>query len=244
MDIPKSISPDPVRDSIVEIRYESPTPFEVLVGIFYKRLEDRFAFIAKPQNPNIEQERDENHFHLNINLGNKSLFYNDLIKIELRAGTIVFNYNPDAEGYIGWEKFFHAIQTVLNELLDTGEIKQINRVGVRYISEFDGVNILEKINGGLYFSIELPTIQTVSLRTKFSDENFTYSLMVSNELNRNTEEDFASLIDIDVFYHDEQGLAKDIEALSKLIGQAHQREKELFFKLITREFLNEFDVKY
>ena len=68
--------------------------------------------------------------------------------------------------------------------------------------------------------------------------------MVSNELNRNTEEGFASLIDIDVFYHDEQGLAKDIEALSKLIEQAHQREKELFFKLITREFLNEFDVKY
>ena len=40
MQIPKSIDPDFLKDTIVEIRYLSDLPYEVLIGIAYKILKN------------------------------------------------------------------------------------------------------------------------------------------------------------------------------------------------------------
>ncbi len=248
MTIPKKIHPDPVKDAIVEVRYESELPYEVLIGKFYEALKDQYHYVSRSRNPNIEHKQGDQQNLINVNLSNKGLFYNDWIKLELEPNKIVFNYNASkASEYIGWQMFFPKIQEVLNTAFNIDEIEAITRIGVRYISEFVGSDIVPHLNADFQPKIELPPFNTLTFRANFKDEDFNYTIMVSNELSRKNdagEDQTVSLMDIDVYYLNKEALNQSFESLVGIVDDAHTKQKDLFFNLITQDFLATLNPEY
>lgn len=248
MTIPKKISPDPVRDSIVEIQYKSRLPHEVLIGKFYEALKKQYHYVSRARNPNIEHKQGDQQNLININLSNKGLFYNDWIKLELEPNKMVFNYNASKSiEYIGWETFFPRIRKILSIALSFDEIDEITRIGVRYISEFVDVDIVPNLKTDFQPEIQLPPFRTVTFRANFEDEDFNCTIMVSNELSRKNdegEEQTVSLMDIDIYHMDKEALNQSFESLVNLVEGAHTKQKDLFFNLITQEFLDTLNPEY
>jgi len=248
MTIPKKINPDPVRDSIVEVRYESELPHEVLIGKFYEALKDQYHYVSRSTNPNIEHKQGDHQNLINVNLSNKGLFYNDWIKLELEPNKIVFNYNASkSTEYIGWQKFFPQIHEILNTVFQLEEIEEITRIGVRYTSEFTGADIVPNLNTDFQPKITLPPIKSLTFRANFEDEDFNFTIMVSNELSKKNdagEDQTVSLMDIDVYYLNKEALNESFESLVGIVDSAHTKQKDLFFNLITQDFLTTLNPEY
>ena len=53
MNLPKKIDPDNLKETVVEIKYLSELPFEILVGIFFNAFDKSFNYTNRPlqQNP-------------------------------------------------------------------------------------------------------------------------------------------------------------------------------------------------
>jgi hypothetical protein len=48
MKLPKKITPDRIKDAIVEVKYSSKYPFEVIVGLIFKALDDSYKYTNRP----------------------------------------------------------------------------------------------------------------------------------------------------------------------------------------------------
>ena len=249
MKIPKQISPDRIKDSIVEIRYSSKLPFEVAIGLFYKSLDDSYTYtnrpIGKQQIPtlfpsNLPQE-------LTLSFGNQSLFFNDKIKIQLQPNSIVFNCLND---YVGWDNYKIEIEKVLVQLASVNVIDSFSRIGVRYISEYQNINLKDCVK--FSFTFGMPDIQsdTYSFHSEFMFSNLKVLLNLNHKLpvvkskNSTTQLSIVqlSVIDIDVIM--ENVNETDIEKFIKQIEVVHQKEKEVFFSLLKDDFLKTLNPVY
>ena len=45
---PTKITPDRIKSAIVELKYSSKLPFEVVIGLFYKVLDDTYTYVNRP----------------------------------------------------------------------------------------------------------------------------------------------------------------------------------------------------
>ncbi|GAH21632.1 unnamed protein product [marine sediment metagenome] len=135
MKIPKKISPDRIKDAIVEVRYDTQLPYEVAIGMFYQSLDDTYTYTNRPLGQqkfpislpaNLPQE-------ITLSLGTQNIFYNDKIKIQLKSNSIIFSCLKD---YISWSDYRPEIEKVLIQISKAKVIEKYNRIGVRYISEY------------------------------------------------------------------------------------------------------------
>jgi|AntDeeMinimDraft_5_1070356.scaffolds.fasta_scaffold07081_3 uncharacterized protein (TIGR04255 family) len=226
MNLPKKINPDRIKDAIIEIEYEADLPFEILLGLFFSELDDSFKFINRPSKFKI------------------GLFYNDKIKFEVKERTITFNC---FENYNNWSVYFPEVKKTIKQLMATGHIEQFKKISVRYINEFRDKTIQDfsKFN----FTFDKPNIRSKNFRFNqeyyLEDEKIILNLATvdlsqeqQNTINANT----LSIIDICV-----QSKVSDIKfpkELFQLLEQLHIKEKEVFFGLVTEEFLKNSNPEY
>ena len=142
--LPIKIDPHQIREAVVEIRYISELPFEVIVGKVHAGLTGNFNFTIRQVRPDVNQ------------IVNQFLFYNDSINVQLLPAAFVFSCR---QGYLGWNDFFVEISKTIQLLLSEGsdlKIEKCNRVGVRYISQYVEKSINECTKFG--FSWGMPEI--------------------------------------------------------------------------------------
>src|SRR5215831_9027557 len=132
MQLPKKVTPDNIREAVVEVKYVSSLPFEVLVGIFFNALDETYKYTNRPLHSPSGQSLQPGH-EITFKVGLPSLFYSDKITIQLSPNTFVFTC---LNQYIGWEDYKPQIDNALQQLAATGHILKSNRVGIRYISEY------------------------------------------------------------------------------------------------------------
>ena len=85
---PIKITPDRLKDTIIEIRYTSSVPFEILVGLFYQNLDDTYTYTNQPiSNNNLNFPKD---FFLGkeliprevtLNLAKNNIFFTENFKV-------------------------------------------------------------------------------------------------------------------------------------------------------------------
>src|SRR5450755_3757913 len=132
MELPKIIHPHNLKETIVEVKYESDLPFEVLIGTYFNVFDDSYRYTNRPlkqQNiasPNFIQNG------ITIQLGVSSIFYNDVITLLIQPNSFVFNV---VDKYPGWKTYIYELKKALTVLVSTNHVKQFTRVGLRYISE-------------------------------------------------------------------------------------------------------------
>lgn len=246
IELPKIIHPHNLKETVVEVKYESDLPFEVLVGIFFNAFDDSYHYTNRPLKQQNIASPNSVQGGINIQLGVSSIFYNDIITLLIQPNSFVFNV---VEKYPGWEIYIDELKKALSVLVSTNHIKQFTRVGLRYISEYEEKDLKDCIKYS--FSFGLPNIQseTSAFRGHFDYKNKKVILNLNNQLPVNKSDnphnlEIIKLSTIDVDVLDENIKVNDLEQLYYIIESNHQIEKEIFFSMIKDEFLKSLKPEY
>ncbi|MEA3498042.1 MAG: TIGR04255 family protein [Campylobacterota bacterium] len=236
---PKSISPTPIVSSVIEIRFETVCPNDAVFGILYNELKGKYPkynTLPITQIPEHIRHQDTNM----LNAPHNKLFNdNEEYSILIGPRVLSFIYNKkDAKNYPGWTEHIKIeLDYILEKLFKSGIVKKVSRLGIRYtdffelnIFDYTEFNVMEKDN-------RIDNDQTQLMRTTTVDR-FVNNITVTNnsKYKNNITEKSGSIIDIDTILGD---IPSDFtEKFSEYCESAHTVNKELFFSMLTKKFID------
>lgn len=239
MNIPKKIAPCPITEAIVELRFESLVPDEAVFGFIYNEFQKEYENVEKLpilQLPEAVRSQDP----ALVDKPHYKMHKGDYI---LQIGPRVFAFSR-AGDYVGWEVFSKKMFDVLNRLSQLNIVKNIGRLGLRYINVFDGLNILDHSMLKILLDSKSLHENQTHLTMIIPSGNFNSRLVISNHIARSVNSGkkmlTGSVIDIDVALLNKITFG-DIE---KTIEEAHIEEKKLFFGLLKPDYLETLNPQY
>lgn len=238
--IPKRLDKCPLVDALIEIRFNSDLDKSVIFGFIYGLIKDTYPgpVVKLPLSQIPAQIRDND----------PNLQYKPLYRIEgdstiLQIGTDVLCLSSMIP-YIGWDVLSEKAITIINKLYGAGVIKNVLRLGHRYVNFFEG-NIEDKLNMSFSFVPQYKR-ENSQIRTEVIDGNYVNTLQYSNSAvykpTTTAPELKGCLIDIDTFraYNDDS-FARSVK---HEINAAHISEKTLFYSLLKPDFIKELGPVY
>lgn len=249
MKIPKKITPDRIRDAIVQVFFISTYPYELLISYVHKVIIDLEYEYIQIQHPSIQptvNNADGNIITQQISVNLSPIFIDKEheVRIQLQPnGSINFNI---AKNYIGWDRYFQKISLVLDALRNNKITVSYSRVGLRYVSEFNDMDISNKMkfNFGTSFPEWKIKGSATNLRLEVGDKTVILNIALNHPINnpQNPSTQVVSIIDVDVIK--EHISITDLSKFLDIINSCHDKQKEIFFSLLTDEFLNELNPEY
>lgn len=240
--LPIKITPCPIVETVLEIRFSSLFPSEAIYGLFFNPLKEIFDSniekLPMAQIPDLIRNQDPNF---------KYKPYFRVVK-----DNTVFQFAPDLiniiniNSYLGWDVFFEKIKTILDSIASTNVINKIERISLRYIDFFE-LDIIDKINLDINLNNSILKSNEIFLRAKIENEEVDKILQVSNSamIFKNSLPINGSTLDIDISLKDYSKVSpNDKENLYSLIDKLHTEEKETFFQLLKEDFLKTLNPKY
>jgi uncharacterized protein (TIGR04255 family) len=247
MSLPKKLNPDTLKDTLIEIRYMQGIPQELMLGFVSGILQPLgYQYLPVPnQNINIALNNNQ---QIAFGLGSDSggFFLKDDVRIQFVADQIIFNCLADK--YVGWEKYFQVISDIISDLFDKEVIKDFNRVSIRYISEFKNIDIYQVIKGTIDISEAGLKLDNSILRLVDESDNFKTYVTLTNKAKRISLSPQApkiieaSLIDVNVY--EKFNPVSDLDMLKNKLNRIHTKQKEVFFGLISNDFLDKLNPEY
>ena len=247
MSFPKKLNPDNLKDTLIEISYVQDVSQELLLGVALSILEPLgYRYLPVPnQKINIALANNQQvAFGWEGNGG--GFFIKDDVRIQFVANQIIFNCLEDK--YVGWDKYFQIISTAVGSLFDKKVAKSFTGVSIRYISEFKNIAIYQGIKGIIDFSATGLKLDNSILRLTDEADNLKAHVTLTNKAKRISHSPQgqhiieASLIDITIY--ENFNPTSDLSILWGKLHQIHGRQKEIFFGLISSDFLNTLNPEY
>lgn len=247
MKIPRKITPDNIKDSVVQIVFNPACPPELVIGRFENHLQNVLEF--KGGTPPAKQvfrfpdgnELNFGQFQPGVFQGGFFLDKKGAVKVTVGANTLVFN---TFKSYPGWEAMLSVIKETVVIMFEKGITESVQRIGVRYISQFDDIPIFEKLKMSFALNISNKSFSTTQIRSEFDEDGFKIIINLLNNFQRveNNIPRMFSTMDIDVikFYESSSDVGKIIDGVDK----AHFRQKSTFFSLLSDEFLESLNPEY
>lgn len=248
--LPKKIVPDRIKDAIIQVFFINELPFELLIGYFHRLLSDiNYNYISKSNTirENIANKEITKNHEININLTH--LFVNEKHKIKLQIHpnkSISFN---TLDNYIGWDNYSIYIEEVLKLLFEHKMIKAVTRTGIRYISEFQNIDILDKVKFSYDSTFIDSALKSSQSNLRWTEDEMDISLNIASRIltpglinEKKQSIDFISLIDVDVIKKNFN--LSNIDEIIDVINKCHEKQKFTFFSLLKDEFLNELNPEY
>jgi len=159
------------------------------------------------------------------------------------SNSITFNLT---DKYYGWEEYFKVIKRTLGLLFENEVIGKINRIGVRYISIFEKVRIFDNIVPNISFAPFDGQSSRGQFRIEIDRDDFLAIVSIVNAyplVLENNSSDVFSVVDIDII--------KAINATNEtfagvldIIQRAHYEQKQMFFSLLKKEFINSLNPEF
>lgn len=232
--LPKLIEKCPILEATMEIKFKTNLPSNAVFGIIYGNLRSEFRKVENLpllQIPESVRKTDPA-------LRQKPLYRISNDEFIIQIGPEVLSISSTLN-YVGWTRFSNKIYSILDNLQELKIIKNIERVGIRYINFFDQ-NIFDKIKLEINLSGNKLVEGLSTLRTVVPSGKFTSIVQISNDAMANNKK--GSIIDIDC--HKIKGLQDFFKNKKEIINEAHLKEKELFFSLLKEDFIKELLPKY
>lgn len=237
MQVPKKISPDRIVDSIVEIKYNTKAPFEVVIGMIFNALDSSYLYTNRHL-PKV-------NFGGNIPILNVPIFYNEFIKIELQPNSIIFNC---IKNYIGWGNYKAEIEKALHQILTANSIiESFIRIGVRYVSEYENMSISDITKYSFTFGMPLVISKSYGFNTQFEYDGMNVVVNLKNNtplLLPNHQQKVTTISNIDVDVIKQIDKITSVENLIPEIEKVKQNQKIVFFSMLSENFLKTLDPQY
>ncbi len=241
--LPVKIQPDNLKDTVVEFHFQSDIPEEVLPGLVYQGLKNSFKIIPRATKSMPWNLGPQNFFQIETHDGMQ--LTDDCVKIHLRSDSIIFNILGN---YPGWSKFSACIYDVLAKLFQVGYLKAVQRVGIRYISEYPGISIFEVMKGHPDVFLPGGIRQNTTYRTEVNYKDCEVVLSIANRVPNKTKQEseltYFSIIDVIVSKFYNKNPISDLNELKEKTDFLHQVEKEFFFGILTKEYLASLSPEY
>lgn len=231
MPLPKKITPCPIVDTSLELRFNSLMPSEAVFGIIYEKFNSIYGQVEKLpilQIPEEIRSKDQNliyqpHYRLK----------SEMFIIGVGPKVISFGLPND---YVGWDAFYKEAKVVLSRVKKAKIFNKIERLGVRYINFFED-DIFEKIKLKIRLDEDNFYTEQTHYRAILKNDDFKQNLQIVNNasVNKNGKVLTGSIIDIDTSL--ERNDASISSGLNNFIESAHKKEKTLFFSLLKDDFL-------
>jgi uncharacterized protein (TIGR04255 family) len=231
MPFPKKISPDLLKDSIVEIRFTTKLEQRLLIlGLLSRSLSDKgFKLMTSSGD---SQKPKGGQITVNL-LPTQPTFYNDHITCKITPLGFMFNCK---EKYIGWEKYKVEIASIINSVEEVGIVSSYYRVGLRYINTISSGLVFAKTSDNIKVTFKDFEIQNTNLKTEILQEEFKILVNIGDDYVIQTSQEKVSLFDIDVIHEKPDGYASADELLI-VLDDCHTKEKQLFFTLLNENFV-------
>lgn len=237
MNLPKTISPCPIIEAVLEVRFKTSVPKSAVFGIFYNKLKEWLK--SEPQDLPILQIPEQIRQHDNsLNFKPYYQFKKENLVVQIGPDVCLISSTNE---YMGWEHFSKEIFKLLDIILDSGIIESFLRLGFRYINFFEE-EIYNSINVDINLNDKPIDYNNTVLSTSLRNNNFSSTLTISNHSivnNRN-----GSIIDIDTFMDIKLSVEEFKLKYRELIEEGHSDEKKLFYQLLKKDFLTTLNPKY
>ncbi len=234
--LPTKISPCPILEATVELKFSSDLPKGAVFGVLYNSVKDTFGEVEQLPNAILPIEVTENEPNLKYKAHYK--LTDGFFNAQIGHNVVVFHSPIE---YVGWQKFSENLIIFFDKIKKSGVITKPESLLLRYLNFFE-VNIYEHIN----FKVNLMNQEHISdnlvVRTEIKDGNFMKILQLANNVvvTNKFGQKKGSLIDVTCLYNEVDSL----QSFDTIINKAHQIEKELFFGLLKPQFLNNLKPKY
>ena len=241
MKIPKRLKRNPIVDAVAEVQFTSSLPSEVILGLVYEKVKDKFG---QPKNlpivqlPSAMREKDP------------ILKYQACYRFDKPGNVLLVgphNVALSTTPYTDWD----AAKPLLSEILDKFDKLQlfssIERIGLRYVNFFEKLNIFEYLTLSLEVNKRSIASRSIVLRTEDKVDGFTVITNVSNAANTviagETKE--GSLLDLDIIRKQPEIQKGAVpQKLLELFTEANKLADDAFFGLLKEEFLSRFEPEY
>ncbi|MBF6641801.1 TIGR04255 family protein [Flavobacterium sp. J49] len=236
MQLPTSISPNPLFITTIEIRFSTNITKEEMLQKMVLTFSDKFPKLDKGNIPD-ELKKQEEQFRFAADY----ILSNDEYLISFTTNSISFEHNSE---YKYWRNYFPFIKDSLEKIFKLGFINKIERCGVRYGSMLDDIT---NPNNAL---AEIPTIQIngmqsifAGFQSYFKTDNSTLLLQITpnTKILKHDDERRGLYIDIDASFVNDLNPNNDVY---KIIDNLHTDLKKLFFGLLKREFIQTLNPTY
>jgi uncharacterized protein (TIGR04255 family) len=240
MILPKQINPCPINQAVVEIRFDSSLPTDAVFGVVYNKLKDSYKNAERLpilQIPEAVRNNDPN------------LLYQPHYKLlkdyyALQIGPKVISLAIIDQKYTTWESYFEEIQNVFEKINELDFISNVVRVGLRYINFF-AEDIWKNINISVKIVENEIVGEEIFVRTILDRDEYKVALQTGNQLKLEDNNQIigrASVIDIDTFIQDQN--INFFGDMKPILIKGHTIEKEIFFKLLNKDFLKSLNPEY
>lgn len=218
---PKYLDNDGLRDSVIEVSFESPYNME---------------YVAKT----ILESEGMNEFETVKNQEDKSIFIlNDFYRIQVLPNKVAFN---NIKVYQRWTNYSPFILRIMQQLLTLQDL-QINSTMIRYISMYPNVSIFDNLNGTKMKLNAFPSIDGTEIRfTMAITDNVHHlgiaTIRLTDNLISQKNDTKVSVVDIQIVANnDNNGFAEILEFI-------HTQEKNLYFSILNENFINSLGAHY
>lgn len=235
MSLPKQISPNPLLNSAVELRFTAEILRDQLLSKVFPHFSSELPKLVDNYIPQEVRGSDEN-----LKFAPEYILSND--KFKMSFGTNMVSFENVGE-YQLWGNYFEFIKRQLTKFSGLGIANSVQRIGVRYASIFQDVanpmqilKVYPTLNNGLD-GFKHEQLNSFSA-TYSSDPAAILFLQIYPKVTaiRNNEQMAGFLVDIDSY--NTSSFNSIDNSVFDIIDKLHSKEKEFFFKdLLSSEFI-------
>jgi uncharacterized protein (TIGR04255 family) len=238
--LPRKITPCPIVEAVMEIRFVPNRPWEHFPGLISEKFGSKFKGeedTGVSQIPLVIRERDPRLTYLPFRrlIGEKYL---------LQFGPSIISLATKRNAYPGWDSFWGEMSELLNGLREMDIIRETNRLGLRYVNFFP-FDIFEQLSLSINVGDTIIRNPETGFNSIFYHDGFRHLVQINNASLVMLSEDkpsFGSILDIDTTV-----AANSTEAFSQaaeLFKRAHLSEKSMFFGLLNPDYLAKLSPEY
>lgn len=226
--IPKRISPCNLIDTYVEFKFKTDFNSDLLLNLIRDHKEN--AIIEIPYGIGYDNNNTQKYYTIE----------EKGIRFLIKGGELCINIIGE---YPGWGNYKKHIESLVFHISD--RVSYTN-VRLRYVSKWRNIRILDHIDG----TIHLDQFEQLFKQTEFSfparyasdipDQNVVARVTLKDSIKENGEE--FSLVDIDLSSDipndkDAESAPNPVNAI-RCLNELHIAEKDMFFKLLSEDFIN------
>lgn len=228
--LPKKISPCPIIESTIELKFSPIVPQSAILGIVYTFFREKYPKIDNLPASQVSEDiklRDPSFKYKAYNRLSNS-------KFSINVGYNVISLNCGSD-YLGWTDFFEEIKYFLQKVDESKIVGVAENIILRYLNFFD-VDIFKHINFEMRLMESIVNSNSTTFRVEIPKNEYIQVLQIANnvEYSKNNKTSIGSLVDVAIAYTPVQNIFTNIDTA---ITKIHDFEKELFFGLLKENFV-------